>query len=86
MQLQYLFINMADGDLLVNISGAALSLLLYENVRNVGDQVSYFIFVLSRIYIFVFVAALIIANFYNFNLLTLNALNLFRLNMISNVQ
>ncbi|XP_035725858.1 BRISC complex subunit FAM175B-like isoform X1 [Vespa mandarinia] len=32
---------MADGDLLVNISGAALSLLLYENVRNVGDQMGF---------------------------------------------
>lgn len=82
--VQYLFINMADGDLLVNISGAALSLLLYENVRNAGDQVSYFIFVPSRIYIFVLVAALIIRDF--FNLLTSDALNLFRLSMVLIVQ
>lgn len=75
---------MADGDLLVNISGAALSLLLYENVRNAGDQVSYFIFVPSRIYIFVLVAALIIRDF--FNLLTSDALNLFRLSMVLIVQ
>lgn len=32
-------VNMADGDLLVTISGAALSLLFYENVRSVGEQV-----------------------------------------------
>lgn len=32
-------VNMADGDLLVTISGAALSLLFFENVRSVGDQV-----------------------------------------------
>ncbi|XP_012220046.1 BRISC complex subunit FAM175B-like isoform X2 [Linepithema humile] len=32
---------MADGDLLVTISGAALSLLFFENVRSVGDQVGF---------------------------------------------
>ncbi|KAI4491577.1 hypothetical protein M0804_002969 [Polistes exclamans] len=32
---------MADDGLLVTISGAALSLLLYENVRNVGDQMGF---------------------------------------------
>lgn len=30
---------MADDDLLVTISGAALSLLFFENVRSVSDQV-----------------------------------------------
>ncbi|KYN12095.1 PREDICTED: BRISC complex subunit FAM175B-like [Trachymyrmex cornetzi] len=32
---------MADGDLLVTISGAALSLLFYENVRSVGEQMGF---------------------------------------------
>ncbi|EZA53296.1 hypothetical protein DMN91_004736 [Ooceraea biroi] len=32
---------MADGDLLVTISGAALSLLFFENVRSVGDQMGF---------------------------------------------
>lgn len=32
-------VNMADDDLLVTISGAALSLLFFENVRSVNDQV-----------------------------------------------
>ncbi|XP_077259514.1 BRISC complex subunit FAM175B isoform X2 [Temnothorax americanus] len=34
-------VNMADGDLLVTISGAALSLLFYENVRSVGEQMGF---------------------------------------------
>lgn len=40
-------VNMADGDLLVTISGAALSLLFFENVRSVGDQVSLIILTIS---------------------------------------
>ncbi|XP_076631474.1 BRISC complex subunit FAM175B [Colletes latitarsis] len=32
---------MADSDLLITISGAALSLLFYENVRNNGDQMGF---------------------------------------------
>ncbi|XP_011639263.1 BRISC complex subunit FAM175B-like [Pogonomyrmex barbatus] len=32
---------MADGDLLVTISGAALSLLFYENVRSIGEQMGF---------------------------------------------
>ncbi|XP_043266164.1 BRISC complex subunit FAM175B-like [Colletes gigas] len=32
---------MADSDLLITISGAALSLLFYENVRNSGDQMGF---------------------------------------------
>ncbi|KAL6252005.1 hypothetical protein P5V15_014985 [Pogonomyrmex californicus] len=34
-------VNMADGDLLVTISGAALSLLFYENVRSIGEQMGF---------------------------------------------
>lgn len=40
---------MADDKSFVTISGAALSLLIYENVRNVGDQVNKFI-VINIIY------------------------------------
>ncbi|XP_053975906.1 BRISC complex subunit FAM175B-like [Hylaeus volcanicus] len=32
---------MADSDLLITISGAAMSLLFYENVRNTGDQMGF---------------------------------------------
>ncbi|XP_014486624.1 PREDICTED: BRCA1-A complex subunit Abraxas-like isoform X2 [Dinoponera quadriceps] len=34
-------VNMADDDLLVTISGAALSLLFFENVRSVSDQMGF---------------------------------------------
>lgn len=34
---------MADSDLLITISGAALSLLFYENVRSCGDQMGFLI-------------------------------------------
>ena len=36
---QRLIVNMADSDFLITISGPALSLLFYENVRSTGDQV-----------------------------------------------
>lgn len=35
---------MADNDFLITISGPALSLLFYENVRSSGDQVRKFFF------------------------------------------